>query len=84
MIVRDLISLLHSCDPGAEIRIAHQPHWPFSYTVSTVVSDADIRRLHDPGWRGAESRSVWLVEGAIDSAISDAIWRTAVKKRGGD
>ena len=84
MIVRDLISLLQACDPDAEIRIAHQPHWPFSYSVSAVVSDADIRRLHDPDWRKAKKQSAWLVEGEIDDSIDDMIWRVAAKKSDGD
>lgn len=84
MIVRDLISLLQACDPDAEIRIAHQPHWPFSYSVSAVVSDADIRRLHDPDWCQTKRQSAWLVEGVIDGPIDDTVWRAAVKKRDGD
>lgn len=81
MIVRDLINLLQECDPNAEIRIAHQPHWPFSYKVSAVVSDGDIRRLDDQGWRLGQGENIWLVEGALDGPAASAIWRTALKKR---
>jgi hypothetical protein len=31
--VTDLIQQLEGCDPDAEVRLAHQPTWPFEYAI---------------------------------------------------
>lgn len=51
MTVRDLKSLLEGVDEDAEVRIAHQPHWPFEYSIRQVVAvgtnDEDIEEIED-------------------------------------
>lgn len=77
-----LISLLQNYPPEAEICIAHQPLWPFSYEISGIVSDSEIRTLNQKTWRINEPQRVWIMEGSLHGAVSDAIWRAGVKKRG--
>lgn len=36
MTVAQLMAILEDCDPEAEVRLAHQPAWPFEYSVSAV------------------------------------------------
>ena len=76
-----LIELLSAYDPETEVRIARQPQWPFSYEVAGVVSDADVRDLQDRDWRASDKARLWLVEGALDDAIPDTVWRAMVKQR---
>ena len=38
MTVRELINLLEDFDENAEVRIAHQPRWPFEYSIGDVVA----------------------------------------------
>lgn len=38
MTVRELINLLEDYDEHAEVRIAHQPRWPFEYSIGDVVA----------------------------------------------
>lgn len=37
MNVRELIQELEGLDPETEVRIAEQPHWPFEYSVDSIV-----------------------------------------------
>lgn len=37
MQVRDLILKLEELDPSAEVRLAHQPQYPFEYAIGEVV-----------------------------------------------
>lgn len=37
MTVRELINLLEDYNEDAEVRIAHQPSWPFEYSIGNVV-----------------------------------------------
>lgn len=78
--VGELMAMLSSYPSDAELRVAHQPHWPFSYELSGVVSDNEIRDLQDSSWPDDNTLKVWLVEGALDDTISDAVWRACVKK----
>lgn len=80
--VGELISLLRAYPSDAEIRIAHQPQWPFAYQISGVTSDDEIRNLCDQTWRNGQSPHVWLVEGALEGTIKNSVWRTLVRKRG--
>lgn len=41
MLVRDLIDELMQYDGDTEVRIAHQPSWPFEYSISEVVPAPD-------------------------------------------
>ncbi len=38
MTVRELINLLEDHDAHAEVRIAHQPSWPFEYSIGDIVA----------------------------------------------
>lgn len=80
--VEMLISFLREYPPEMEVRIAHQPLWPFSYTVSGVVSDAEVRTLSNPTWRRGEPPLLWLTEGAMAETINNSVWKAMVKKRG--
>lgn len=44
MTVGQLIRELEGMDENAEVRLAHQPHWPFEYSVGEVIWSGD----HDP------------------------------------
>lgn len=37
MTVSRLIAQLEEMDPEAEVRLAHQPHWPFEYSAAAAV-----------------------------------------------
>lgn len=80
--VRQLISLLQNYPPEAEVYIAHQPLWPLSYEISGLVSDSEIQKLSEKTWRINEPQRVWIMEGSLHGAVSDAIWRAGIKKRG--
>lgn len=41
MNARDLIELLQDLDPDTEIRVAHQPHYPFEYSIESMVTIGD-------------------------------------------
>lgn len=44
MTVGDLRDVLDGVDDSIEVRLAHQPHWPFEYDVDTAaVTDAGER-----------------------------------------
>jgi len=78
--VGKLISSLQQYPHEAEVCVAHQPHWPFSYQIFGVVSDAEIRTFIDDAWRINKPPRIWLVEGIMDAPIGDPIWRASVKK----
>jgi hypothetical protein len=42
----DLIQELEACDPDAEVRLAHQPGWPFEYAIDpgTAAVKVDLDR----------------------------------------
>ena len=37
MLVRELIEMLEDCDEHAEVRLAHQPSWPFEYSIDSAM-----------------------------------------------
>ncbi len=45
MTVKHLVALLLDQDPEAEVRLAHQPNWPFEYSVSNVCNRRDLAQL---------------------------------------
>jgi hypothetical protein len=62
MNVQELIELLEDCDPGSEVRLAHQPRWPLAFELRGVAVPDDA------GYEGDEEAApavglVWLVEG---------------------
>jgi hypothetical protein len=81
MKVGELLALLRRYNPETEVRIAHQPHWPFSYELAGVVSDDEVRKLDGSVFQSLDQNRLWLVEGALDAAIDDTVWRAMVKKR---
>jgi hypothetical protein len=40
IIVAELIQQLDGCDPPAEVRLAHQPSWPFAYAIDPATAAA--------------------------------------------
>ncbi len=42
MTVKHLVALLLNQDPEAEVRLAHQPNWPFEYSISNVCNRQDL------------------------------------------
>lgn len=42
MTVQELISELQSCNPDAQVFLAHQPHWPLQAPVGLLVNGADL------------------------------------------
>lgn len=51
MNVRELKQILDDLDDDTEVRIAHQPSWPFEYSISEVVesssNDDDIEDVEN-------------------------------------
>jgi hypothetical protein len=80
MTVQELIDALSQMNPNAEVRIAHQPSWPFELSVGSVVSAEDA--LADPDdedepeelpnlevvWIG-EGSQIGYLPGAVKSAL---------------
>jgi hypothetical protein len=78
--IRELIKALESYPPDAEVRIAHQPMWPFEYGAWGVISDAELG-----GDSAADSmiptvKAVWIVEGKLIGHFTIEAWRAAEKK----
>jgi hypothetical protein len=40
--VNDLLQALEACDPDAEVRLAHQPAWPFEYAIDPGHAAAQV------------------------------------------
>ena len=67
MIVEELLELLEEFNPEAEVRIAHQPSWPFEYEIVDVVPNGDEIAdvlIDDDNARHFLNPVVYLVEGA--------------------
>jgi hypothetical protein len=54
--VTDLIQHLESCDPDAEVRLAHQPAWPLGYAIDPTTPTVEVDLDGGP--------VVYLAEGA--------------------
>ena len=76
MTVAQAIAELSKYPPTAELRIAHQPHWPFEYEVMTVLGDSEIAPIRE----GGKDAAVWIVEGRLIGHFTPEAWRAAVKK----
>jgi hypothetical protein len=50
MTVSELIDLLSDYPENAEVRLAHQPHWPFEYSVQAVAGAEEMWELE--AWNG--------------------------------
>ena len=93
MKVKDLIEMLQSEDPEAEVRSMQQPSWPFEYEVSGVVTReaiTEFRRLeleYEPGALAEEeydpeadekpAATVFLLEGRQVCYGSKVAWEAA-------
>jgi hypothetical protein len=72
MKVHQLIKALQELNPGAEVRLATQRHWPFEYTIAGVVINDELTqpgRVSDDELADADESEddltdvVWIVEG---------------------
>lgn len=69
MTVGELMELLESFSPDAEIRLASQPSWPMEYSLATVGSiDAD-----DEDEDGEDGEVVYLAEGTQIGYLPGAV-----------
>ena len=77
--VNQLIELLEQYPGNTEVRIAHQPQWPFQYQIKGVVSDKEFR----PTNVSLNIAVIWLVEGANLGPLPPGIWQAEFRKRHG-
>lgn len=77
--VGQLIELLKEYPDSTEVRIAHQPQWPFQYHIKGVVSDADLTVCQHT----ADIPVLWLVEGALIDTLAPEVWEAEFRKRCG-
>jgi hypothetical protein len=77
--VSELIKALERCPPDAEVRIAHQPLWPFEYRARGVVSDVDLRKASSGCATKTAAEVVWIVEGELVGTFTIEAWRVATK-----
>ena len=54
MNVRELKDLLDGLDDDVEVRLMHQPHWPFEYSISNSVLASEINFVPE-GYDRAEN-----------------------------
>lgn len=71
MTVKDLRDILSALPDDAEVRLMHQPNWPFEYSVAGTCTDADLAREDesestddDDDDDDGEPKVVYLVEGS--------------------
>jgi hypothetical protein len=65
--VEELVEDLGQFDPGAEVRMAQQPSWPFEYSVSELVAAGVGRVVYI-----VEAAQLGYLPGEVASAIG---WR---------
>jgi hypothetical protein len=86
MLVKELIAELEQLDPNAEVLIASQDHYPWEFTLRSVVTREDVERREDDEREhprdeprapepGTAPTDVFLVEGHQLRSGSKAIWR---------
>jgi hypothetical protein len=63
--VTDLMKELEGCDPDAEVRLAHQPTWPFEYAIDPTNPVVEVELDGTP--------VVYLGEGAQLGYLPDAV-----------
>lgn len=81
MTVQELIDALSQMNPGAEVRIAHQPSWPFELSIGSVVSAEDAFEAPEDGSDEPEELPdldvVWIGEGSqigyLPGAVKEAL-----------
>lgn len=77
MTVQELIDALSQMNPDAEVRIAHQPSWPFELSVGRVVSAEDAFEAPEDDGDGPEElpnlEVVWIGEGSQIGYLPGAV-----------
>ncbi|MBX3045149.1 MAG: hypothetical protein KIT33_15370 [Candidatus Kapabacteria bacterium] len=64
MTVAELIETLQDFDLDMEVRIAHQPNWPFEYSIESIWQDEE----------GEYSEAIYLVEGSQLGYFTKRAW----------
>lgn len=77
MTVAQAIAELSKYPPTAELRIAHQPHWPFEYEVRALIGGAELK----PHSGSYADEAVWLIEGKLVGHFTIEAWRAVSKKK---
>jgi len=67
MRVEELIEILEGCTPGAEVRFASQPNWPFEYSIESAI-EVDL----DGNNTGIAKDVVYLEEGSQIGYLPEA------------
>lgn len=77
MTVQELIETLSQMNPNAEVRIAHQPSWPFELSVGSVVSAEDAFEAPEDDEDEPEElpnlEVVWIGEGSQIGYLPGAV-----------
>lgn len=78
MTVQELIDALSQMNPDAEVRIAHQPSWPFELSVGSVVSAEDAFEApeapeDDEDEELPDLEVVWIGEGSQIGYLPGAV-----------
>ena len=75
MTVQELIDLLSTMNPEAEVRIAHQPSYPFELSVGNVL-EADVTDEQDE--IETDTQVVYIDEGKqlgyLPGEVKSALW----------
>lgn len=77
MLIGELKKLLDEYPDDAEVRIAHQPQWPFEYEVKGLIATSELGQPQ----RDAAYNRVWIVEGPLIGPTNKHIWRDEFRKR---
>lgn len=90
MKVKDLIALLSSENPEAEVRMALQPEYPHAHDEAGVASDAAVAETeleekepdeYEEGAARPAKEVVYVVQGQWRSYGSRAAWDAALRRR---
>lgn len=71
MTVSELKQLLEDCDDDAEVRLAHQPSWPFEYSCRNVADGNELLRDYADGLdpEEAEEQAATLSQGTDTNVV---------------
>jgi|GEM_PF-4255503 len=79
MTIGKLIELLKRYPLNAEVRIAHQPQWPFQYAVRGTVANEQLSQDVRQSIDADQHHVVWIIEGRLVAEGADEIWQAAIK-----
>ena len=85
MKVSELMELLQECDPDAEVTIAHQPNYPFEYSIQGLRTREDVEYdafQNDPDFHEDGEEVEWDAE-TFDYGTHNLPWRH-LRKYGND